>query len=78
MDFAFQKVSVSEAIVITPSQPISPAGPNDKEETASQEEAEPLYGDTTDAEELLDSFGVAAFPPVSRNVTLNPEDFPDL
>ena len=78
MDFAFQKVSVSEAIVITPSQPISPAGPNDKEETASQEEAAPLYGDTTDAEELLDSSGVAAFPPVSRSVTLNPEDFPDL
>ena len=78
MDFAFQKVLVSETIVITPSQPISPTGPNDKEETASQEEAAPLYGDTTDAEELLDSSGVAAFPPVSRSVTLNPEDFPDL
>ena len=78
MTFAFQKASVSEAITNTPSQSIGPAGPNDKEETISQEEAAPLYGDTTDAEELLDCSGVAAFPPFSRNVTSNPEDFPDL
>ena len=32
----------------------------------------------TDVEELLDSSGVAAFPPVSRNVTLDPGEFPDL
>ena len=78
MDFAFKKASVSETVIITPSQLISPEEPNDKEETTSQEEAAPLYGDTTDAEELLDSSGVAAFPPVSHNVTLDPKDFPDL
>ena len=76
--FAFQKASVSEAIVITPSQPIDPTGQLDTEEATSQEEAAPLYGDTTDVEELLDSSGVAAFPAVSRNVTLDPGEFPDL
>ena len=75
--FAFQKASVSEAVIITPRQPIDPAGQLDTEEATSQEEAAPLYGDTTDVEELLDSSGVAAFPPVSRNVTLDPGEFPD-
>ena len=70
--FAFQKASVSEAIIITPSQTIDPAGQLDTEEATSQEEAAPLYRDTTDVEELFDSSGVAAFPPVSRNVTLDP------
>ena len=62
MAFAFQKASVSEAITITPNLPNGPAGLNDKEGTTSQEETAPLYGDTTDAEELLDSSGVAASP----------------
>ena len=44
--FAFQKASVSEAIIITPSQPIDPAGQLDTEEATSQEEAAPLYRDT--------------------------------
>ena len=78
MAFVFQKASVSEAITITPSQSTDPAGLNDKEETTSHEEVAPFYGDTTDAEELLDSSGVAAFPPISRNVTLDPEDFPEM
>ena len=78
MTFIFQKASVSEAITITPSQSIGPAGLDDKEETTSQEEAAPLYGDTTDAEELLDSSGVVAFSPISHIVTLDPENFPDI
>ena len=76
--FPFQKASVSEAISVTLGRPIGLTGQVDREETASQEEATPLYGDTTDVEELLDSSGVAAFPPIPRSVTLDSGDFPDL
>ena len=40
-------------------------------------ETGPLYGDTTDIEDLLDSSGVGVFPPISHSKTLTPCAFPE-
>ena len=41
-------------------------------------EAQGLCGDTTETEDLMDSSGVAVFPPVAPNVILDPTLFPEL
>ena len=46
-------------------------------ESTSQSGAVPLYGDTSDAEELLDSSGVDAFPPISSTMAWDPSAFPE-
>ena len=46
-------------------------------ESVSQSRVVPLYGDTSDAEDLLDSSGVDAFPPITSTVASDHSAFPE-
>ena len=74
---SFLKISVSEPITVrNDSTHIEVEAVNSKE-VDSTVEAQGLYGDTTQAEDLMDSSGVAVFPPVAPNVILDPTMFPE-
>ena len=62
------KVSVSDPIVVSQDVSEEKTGPANEPESTSQSGAAPLYGDTSDAEELLDSSGVDAFPPITSSM----------
>ena len=71
------KVSVSDPIVVSQDVSEEKTGPAIEPESTSQYGAAPLYGDTSDAEELLDSSGVDAFPPVTSSMAWDPSAFPE-
>ena len=73
----FLKVSVSEPITVRNDLTHIEAGTDNYMEDGSTIEAPGLYGDTTEAEDLMDSSGVAAFPPAAPNVILEPTLFPE-
>ena len=57
------KVSVSETIVLNQDLSTEKSAADDNGETTSQLRTGPLYADSSDVEELLDSSGVDTFPP---------------
>ena len=57
------KVSVSEPIVVNQDFSTEKSAADDNAETTSQLRTGPLYADTSDVEDWLDSSGVDAFPP---------------
>ena len=71
------KVSVSDPFVVSQDESEEKTGPAIEPESTSQSGAAPLYGDTSDAEELLDSSGVDAFPPVTSSMAWDPSAFPE-
>ena len=73
----FLKASVSEPIAVRTDPVQKETMAWDSKEVESAAEAQGLYSDTTDVEELMDSSGVAVFPPVAPNVILDPTSFPD-
>ena len=73
----FLKVSVSEPITVRNDLTHIKTGAVKSKEVDSTVEAQGLYGDTTEAEDLMDSSGVAVFPPVAPNVILDPTLFPE-
>ena len=56
-------VSVSEPIVVNQDWSTEKPAADDNAETTSQLRTGPLYADTSDVEDLLDSSGVDVFPP---------------
>ena len=74
---ALLKVSVSEPIVVNPDSSTEKAGPDNDAETISQLQTGPSYADTSDVEELMDSSGVDAFPPVTTSMAWDPPAFPE-
>ena len=74
----FLKASVSEPIAVRNDLTNIETGAGSNKETESTEEVPGLYGDTTDMEDLMDSSGVAVYPPVAPNVILDSTTFPDL
>ena len=75
---AFLKASVSDPIAVRVDLPNIEAEDSSIKEAESSVEAQGLFGDTTDAEDLMDSSGVAVYPPVVPSVTLDPTSFPEL
>ena len=71
------KVFVSDPIVVSQDVIEEKTGPANEPESTSQSGADPLYGDTSDAEELLDSSGVDAFPPITSSMAWDPSAFPE-
>ena len=62
------KVSVSEPIVVNQDPCTEKSTLDDNAKSTSQLQTEPLYADTSDVEELLDSSGVDTFPPVTSTL----------
>ena len=75
---AFLKASVSDPIAVRVDLPNIEAEDSSIKEAEPSVEAQGLFGDTTDAEDLMDSSGVAVYPPVVPSVTLDPTSFPEL
>ena len=71
------KVSVSEPIAVNQDTNKETTDSTGEPESVSQSRAVPLYGDTSDAEDLLDSSGVDAFPPHSSTQAWDPSAFPE-
>ena len=71
------KVSVSEANIVIQDLNAERSDSVDIVESTCQLEAAPLYADTFDVEELLDSSGVEAFPPVTSIMTWDSAAFPE-
>ena len=74
---SFLKVSVSEPITVRNDLTHIETGAVDSKEVDSTVEAQGLYGDTTEAQDLMDSSGVAVFPPEASNDILDPTLFPE-
>ena len=74
---ALLKVSVSEPIVATQDFSTEKSALDNNAETTSQLQTGPLYADTSDVEELMDSSGVDAFPPVTTTMAWDPAAFPE-
>ena len=74
---SFLKISVSEPITMRNDLTHIETEAVDSKEVDSTVEAQGLYGDTTEAEDLMDSSGVAVFPPVAPNGILDPTLFPE-
>ena len=73
----FLKVSVSDPIVVNQDSNEEATDLAIEPELTSQSGAVPLYGETSEAEELLDSSGVDAFPPVSATLAWDSSAFPE-
>ena len=71
------KVSVTEPIAVNQDTNEEKSDPVGEPESTSQSGAVPLCGDTSDAEELLDSSGVDAFPPISSTMAWDPSAVPE-
>ena len=71
------KVSVSELITVNQDLNAGKSNSVDDSELISQLEASPLYADTSDVEELLDSSGVDAFPPITSTMAWDSSAFPE-
>ena len=71
------KVSVSDPIVVNQGSNEEATDLVIEPELTSQSGAVPLYGETSEAEELLDSSGVDAFPPVSATLAWDSSAFPE-
>ena len=71
------KASESEPITVRNDLTHIETGAVNIKEVDSTVEAQGLYGDTKEAEDLMDSSGVAVFPPVAPNVIPDPTLFPE-